>query len=60
MWVQLIQKICTCGSAIDVQGIDENEGCEYERILSLAIREAQEAMADGVSIRENGYPVSTA
>jgi hypothetical protein len=46
----------TCGSDIAVQEIHESWGCPYQRMPSLAIWEAQEAMEKRVSVRENGYP----
>jgi hypothetical protein len=39
-----------------VQEIDENEECPYLRMRTLVIWEAQEAMEEGVFIRENGCP----
>jgi hypothetical protein len=52
-WVELIQTMCACGSEIEVQGIDESERCEYARMRSQGIRKAQEAIEEGVSVREN-------
>jgi hypothetical protein len=48
--------MCTRGSSITVCEIDQIEECQYLRMRSLAMREAQEAMEEGVSVRENGYP----
>jgi hypothetical protein len=59
-WVQLIQTMCTSGSAVTVQEIDESKECSYKGTRSLAIREDQEAMDAGVSFRERGYSDSTA
>jgi hypothetical protein len=36
------------------QEIDGNEECPYLKMRSLAIWDAQEAMEEGVSVRENG------
>jgi hypothetical protein len=54
-WIELIQTMCTCGSEITVQEIDESHECGFKRMRSLGIWEAQETMEYGVSIRENGH-----
>jgi hypothetical protein len=59
-WIQLIQTMCTCGSEVTGQEIDQRFECPYWKMRMLAIREAQEEMVDEVSIRENGYPVFAA
>jgi hypothetical protein len=46
----------TYGSSIMVQEIDESEEYPRLKMRSLAIWEAQRAMEEGVSVRENGYP----
>jgi hypothetical protein len=46
--------------AISVYPVDYSDECPYRRIQSLAICETKEAMENGVSIREVGYPGSTA
>jgi DUF2075 family protein len=53
-WVELIQTMCDCGSEIEVTGIDD-EHCDFIRMGSQGIWEAQEAMELGVSVRENGH-----
>jgi hypothetical protein len=58
--IQLIQTTCTCGSEITVQEIDESNECLYKMMRPLGIREAQEAMEAGVSLREKEYADSTA
>jgi hypothetical protein len=58
--IQLIQTMCTCGSEITIQEIDESDECGYKRVRSLGIREDQEEMEAGVSLRERGYADSTA
>jgi hypothetical protein len=45
---------------VAIQAIDESRECPYWKSRILAMWEAHEAMEDGVSVRENGYPVSIA
>jgi hypothetical protein len=38
-----------------MQELDDSIDCQYLKMRSLAIGEAQEAMETGVSIRDNGH-----
>jgi hypothetical protein len=53
-WIELIQTMYTCGSEIKIQEINGSDECWYKTLRSLGIREAQEALEEWVSTRENG------
>jgi hypothetical protein len=53
-WIRLVQTMVTSSSNVTVQELDERVDCQYLKMRSMAIMEAQEAMEIGVSIRENG------
>jgi hypothetical protein len=59
-WLPLIDTMCECGSSVTVQETYHGLDSTCLKMSSLAIRETQEAMEDGVSIREYGCPISTA
>jgi hypothetical protein len=44
----------TGSSNVTVQELDESFDCQYLKMRSLAIGEAQKAMEIGESVRENG------
>jgi hypothetical protein len=53
-WQRLIETSMTCGSNVQVRQLDEEIGYECAKMRMLAIWEAQEAMMNGVSQRDNG------
>jgi hypothetical protein len=53
-WIRLIQTMTTGSSHVTVQELDESFDCQYLKMRSLAIREAQEAIEIGMSIGDNG------
>jgi hypothetical protein len=56
-WIGPIRKLCACEGDVSVHDLSQSDSCDFQKMRGLAIWEAQEAMEDGVALRDTGYPV---